>query len=90
MTFTQILPIACLAALPILAAVLWLLNRTCRLAPGTKHLFSAAAGLLAAFLVILWMVRGDFPGDIPVAMLYLTALALIQAWFLSAHGAARS
>lgn len=40
--------------------------------------------------MILWMVQGNFPGDIPVAMLYLTVLALIQAWFLSADGAARS
>ncbi len=90
MTFSQILPFACFAALPLLVGVLWLLNRTCRLTAGTKHLFSAAAGLLAAALVILWMVRGNFPGDIPVAMLYLTVLALIQAWFLSADGAARS
>ena len=89
MTFAHMLPIACLAALLILAGVLWLLNRTCRPASQAKHLFSAAAGLLAAALVILWMARGDFPGDIPVAMLYLTALSLIQAWFLRAEGAAR-
>ena len=46
--------------------------------------------LLAALLVVLWMFRGDFPGDVPVAMLYLTVLALIQAWFLGADGAAQS
>ena len=46
--------------------------------------------ILAALLVVLWMFRGDFPGDVPVAMLYLTVLALIQAWFLGADGAAQS
>lgn len=55
-----------------------------------KAPFAAAAGLLAALLVVLWMFRGDFPGDVPVAMLYLTVLALIQAWFLGADGAAQS
>lgn len=89
MPFAHIPPVACLAALPLLAGALWLLNRACRPASRVKHLFAAVAGLLAAALVILWMFRGDFPGDIPVAMLYLTALALIQAWFLSAEGAAR-
>ena len=90
MTFPQILPIACLAALPLLAGILWLLNHTCCLTAGTKHLFSAAAGLLAALLVVLWMFQGNFPGDVPGAMLYLTVLALIQAWFLGADGAAQS
>ena len=90
MTFTQILPFASFAALPLLAGALWLLNRTGFLAAGTKHLFSAAAGLLAAFLVILWMVQGNFPGDIPVAMLYRMVLAGVQAWSLSAAGAGSS
>ena len=39
MTFAQILPFACFAALPLLAGALWLLNRTGFLAAGTKHLF---------------------------------------------------
>lgn len=90
MTFPQILPLACLAALPLLAGILWLLNHICCLTARTKHLFAAAAGLLATLLVVLWMFRGDFPGDVPVAMLYLTVLALIQAWFLGADGAAQS
>ena len=90
MTFAQILPLACLAALPLLAGILWLLNHIGCLTARTKHLFAAAAGLLAALLVVLWMFRGDFPGDVPAAMLYLTVLALIQAWFLGADGAAQS
>lgn len=90
MTFPPILPLACLAALPLLAGILWLLNHMGRLTAGAKHLFAAAAGLLAALPVVLWMFRGDFPGDVPGAMLYLTALALIQAWFLGADGAAQS
>ena len=51
---------------------------------------SIAAGLLAALPVLLWMARGNFPGDVPVAMLYLTLLTLVEAWFLSAESAVRS
>ena len=36
------------------------------------------------------MARGNFPGDVPVAMLYLTLLTLVEAWFLSAESAVRS
>ena len=90
MTFTQILPFACVAALPLLAGALWLLRRVCRPASGTKHILSAAAGMLAALPVLLWMARGDCPGDVPVAMLYLTLLTLVEAWFLSAESAVRS
>ena len=88
--FAQILPFACFAALPLLAGALWLLRRICRPASGTEHILFAAAGLLAALLVLLWMARGNFPGDVPVAMLYLTLLTLVEAWFLSAESAVRS
>ena len=88
--FAQILPFACFAALPLLAGALWLLRRICRPASGTEHVLFAAAGLLAALPVLLWMARGNFPGDVPVAMLYLTLLTLVGAWFLSAESAVRS
>lgn len=88
--FAQILPFACFAALPLLAGTLWLLRRICRPASGTEHVLFAAAGLLAALPVLLWMARGNFPGDVPVAMLYLTLLTLVEAWFLSAESAVRS
>lgn len=90
MTFTQILPFACFAALPLLAGALWLLRRICRPASGTEHILFSAAGLLAALPVLLWMAQGNFPGDVPVAMLYLTLLTLVEAWFLSAERAVRS
>lgn len=90
MTFTQILPFACFAALPLLAGALWLLRRVCRPASGTEHVLFAAAGLLAALPALLWMARGDFPGGVPAAMLYLTLLTLVEAWFLSAGSAVRS
>lgn len=90
MTFTQILPFACFAALPLLAGALWLLRRVCRPASGTEHILFSAAGLLAALPVLLWMARGNFPGNVPVAMLYLTLLTLVEAWFLSAESAVRS
>ena len=88
--FAQILPFACFAALPLLAGALWLLRRICRPASGTEHVLFAAARLLAALPVLLWMARGNFPGDVPVAMLYLTLLTLVEAWFLSAESAVRS
>ena len=88
--FAQILPFACFAALPLLAGALWLLRRICRPASGTEHFLFSAAGLLAALPVLLWMARGNFPGDVPVAMLYLTLLTLVEAWFLSAESAVRS
>ena len=88
--FAQILPFACFAALPLLAGALWLLRRICRPASGTEHVLFSAAGLLAALPVLLWMARGNFPGDVPVAMLYLTLLTLVEAWFLSAESAVRS
>lgn len=88
--FAQILPFACFAALPLLAGALWLLRRICRPASGTEHILFSAAGLLAALPVLLWMARGNFPGDVPVAMLYLTLLTLVEAWFLSAESAVRS
>lgn len=90
MTFSQILPFVCVAALPLLAGALWLLRRICRPSSGTEHALFAAAGLLAALVVIVWMARGDFPGDVPAAMLYLTLLTLVEAWFLSAESAVRS
>ena len=90
MTFAQILPFACFAALPLLAGALWLLRRICRPASGTEHILFSAAGLLAALPVLLWMAQGNFPGDVPVAMLYLTLLTLVEAWFLSAESAVRS
>lgn len=90
MTFTQILPFACFAALPLLAGALWLLRRICRPASGTEHILFSAAGLLAALPVLLWMAWGNFPGNVPVAMLYLTLLTLVEAWFLSAESAVRS
>ena len=90
MTFTQILPFACFAALPLLAGALWLLRRICRPASGTEHILFSAAGLLAALPVLLWMARGNSPGDVLVAMLYLTLLTLVEAWFLSAESAVRS
>ena len=77
--FAQILPFASFAALPLLAGALWLLRRVCRPASGTEHVLFAAAGLLAALPVLLWMARGNFPGDVPVAMLYLTLLTLVVA-----------
>ena len=88
--FAQILPFACFAALPLLAGALWLLRRICRPASGTEHILFSAAGLLAALPVLLWMARGNFPGNVPVAMLYLTLLTLVEAWFLSAESAVRS
>ena len=88
--FAQILPFACFAALPLLAGALWLLRRVCRPASGTEHVLFAAAGLLAALPVLLWMARGNFPGDVPVVMLYLTLPTLVAAWFLSAESAVRS
>ena len=90
MTFTQILPFACFAALPLLAGALWLLRRICRPASGTEHILFSAAGLLAALPVLLWMARGNFPGDVPVAMLNPTPRCLVEAWFLSAESAVRS
>ena len=88
--FAQILPFACFAALPLLAGALWLLRRICRPASGTEHILFSAAGLLAALPVLLWMAWGNFPGNVPVAMLYLTLLTLVEAWFLSAESAVRS
>ena len=90
MTFTQILPFACFAALPLLAGALGLLRRVCRPVSGAKQALSAAAGLLAALPALLWMARGDFPGGVPAAMLYLTLLTLVEAWSLSAGSAVRS